>query len=120
MKILTDIMAVVSSSQYFKMREMKIESRVSVMAFPMLSAIWNLVGDKQDSSAKSICFPYVVPEKDRSQGRQQKSISKLSGWGRETPPRTVWLVVGVGFATALFRVRGDTDEKAIVAARHGA
>jgi len=55
-KILTDIMAVVSSSQYFKMREMKIESRVSVMAFPMLSAIWNLVGGKQDSSAKSICF----------------------------------------------------------------
>lgn len=59
-------------------------------------------------------------EKDRSQGRQQKVIFKLSGWGRETPPRTVRLVVGVGFATALFPVRGDTDEKAIVAAWHGA
>ena len=66
-------------------------------------------------------YVFVRPaEKDRSQGRQQKVIFKLSGWGRETPPRTVRLVVGVGFTTALFPVRGDTDEKAIVAARHGA
>lgn len=113
-------MAVVSSSQYFKMREMKIESRVSVMAFPMLLAIWNLVGGRVGYKRKEYMFSYVLPEKDRSPGRQQKVIFKLSGWGREPHPRAVRLVVGVGFTTALFPVRGDTDEKAIVAARHGA
>ena len=112
-------MAVVSSSQYFKMKEMKIESRVPYSIPDVacnMGSCWRQVGYKR----KEYMFSYVLPEKDRSQGRQQKVIFKLSGWGRETPPRTVRLVVGVGFATALFPVRGDTDEKAIVAARHGA
>lgn len=113
-------MAAASSSQYFQMMEMKSESRVPVMVFPMLSAIWNLVGGRVGYKRKEYMLSVRSAEKDRSQGRQQKVVFKLSGWGRETPPRTVRLVVGVGFTTALFPVRGDTDEKAIVAARHGA